>query len=290
MENFNNSILLQYQLMTINNLPTLTDKDHDVDLWYDLLNSWRKIQKITSDEEMFNWCMMKVQGEGATNLREAQRNRENNLLRESDYLSLEEIKEVLLETYKLKEDPEDIINKLKDMKIGTKDDIKFFNKQYKNLYNKLDEDNKCRITTSDYLDAIINKNHAWKNVKAEHKRRKFSISEAMETVEFYDNIEIELKNKTRNGNTSNSNSKGNNNGNPNKENINKYKVQFCKFCHETGHTKADCNAFVQFQYLKYKNTIPQFDNGYQNFNNNFNNYNNPNNQNSYGMNKFNSTN
>eukprot|EP00833_Pecoramyces_ruminatium_P000397 jgi/Orpsp1_1/1174429/evm.model.c7180000050047.1 len=167
---------------------------------------------------MFNWCMMKVQGVGATKLLEAQHNRENSLLEESDYLNLEEIKDVLLEAYRLKEDPEDIINKLKDMKIGTKDDIKTFNKQYENLYNKLDADNKCRITTNAYLDAIISKNHAWKSVKAEHKRKKISISEAMESVEFYDNIEVELKKKTRNGSNSNiaSSSKNFKNSNVNK--------------------------------------------------------------------------
>jgi len=123
MENLNETLLLQYRLMSLQPLTTLTDNEHDVILWHDQLASWLRIQKIEDPKETYDWCTMKVQGLGAKAISEAvitddQANK--------TYPSLEEMKEILLKTYKLKKNPEDIINELKSMKINKNDDVKEF--------------------------------------------------------------------------------------------------------------------------------------------------------------------
>ena len=70
---------------------------------------------------------------------------DNNIV----YPSLEEIRDALLEFHDLYMDPEDIIDKLKNMTISTRGNIKEFNKEYKELYNKLDEDDRKCISVSD---------------------------------------------------------------------------------------------------------------------------------------------
>jgi len=57
---------------------------------------------------------------------------DNNIV----YPSLEEIRDALLEFHDLYMDPEDIIDRLKNMTIFTRGNIKEFNKEYKELYNK----------------------------------------------------------------------------------------------------------------------------------------------------------
>ena len=56
---------------------------------------------------------MKVQGAGAKNITAAVK---TNFWGEQEFPSLEEMKEILLKTYMMKRNPEDIINELKSMK------------------------------------------------------------------------------------------------------------------------------------------------------------------------------
>eukprot|EP00833_Pecoramyces_ruminatium_P006958 jgi/Orpsp1_1/1180990/evm.model.c7180000075418.1 len=116
----NEAMLITYRIISLQNIPPLTDKEHDVLLWYDQMNSWRRIQKITSPREMYDWCLIKVQGKAARCLEQAVT---TGLLDEIHYLSLEEMRDLLLVEYNMKEDPEDIISAIKNMKITNTEDI-----------------------------------------------------------------------------------------------------------------------------------------------------------------------
>eukprot|EP00833_Pecoramyces_ruminatium_P011002 jgi/Orpsp1_1/1185034/evm.model.c7180000092050.1 len=286
-------MLITYRIISLQNIPPLTDKEHDVLLWYDQMNSWRRIQKITSPREMYDWCLIKVQGKAARCLEQAVT---TGLLDEIHYPSLEEMRDLLLVEYNMKEDPEDIISAIKNMKITNTEDIRLFNQEYLDQYNKLTEEQK-RLSINDYLDSIINKTNTWKQVKVEERRKKLNLLTAMEAAEYFDKMEKEYKTKTKGSNNNSINNKNiknlnsnrnlNNNtfNNPNEFRVNNqnsnigsnsknnnYRVQFCKFCNEKGHTRSDCPGYAQFQYLKYRDSVQnQVPN---NFNPNFNNYNN----------------
>ncbi|ORX48722.1 hypothetical protein BCR36DRAFT_292873 [Piromyces finnis] len=130
MAELNNSMLLQYRLMTLQGIVTLTDENHDVNLWHDQFQSWCPIQKITASQDIYNWCLIKEQGMDATAIRDLEYTNADGT---TVYPSLEKMKDTLLKTYKLKKDPEDIINELKSLKISYQDNVKEFNKKYRSV-------------------------------------------------------------------------------------------------------------------------------------------------------------
>jgi len=303
MTEFNENMLRQYRLMSMQSFTNVNDNKHDVELWYSQFESWIKLQGFTQPSEYHDYCLSKVQGTGAKNIKAAVI---TDFLGNKEYPTLEEMKEILLKTYKLRKSPEDIINELKARKINRNDDIKEFNKKYMEIYNKLDDKSKLRVFPSDYLDTIINKVSVWRSVKSEIKDKEVNLIDVMETAEFYDKLENELRLKTQinsnnytnknNKNLSynkNSNAHNNNSTNPfhninqsSQNNFNnKPKISFCKFCHERGHTISDCHGY--FNYLKYQEEMTN-NNNFHNFNNNFNNFNNnPNNKFNNNMNNNN---
>ena len=245
------------------------------------------MQKITSPTDIYDWCRMKVQGQGSKSIQALITKDANGDL---VYPNLEQMRDALLKTYKLEKDPDDIINEIKSMKINKGEDVKEFNQKYLKLYNDLNDEYKLRISSYDYLDAIISKTIVWRSVKSEIKNKKITLSKAMDAVEFYDKMENELKLKTQNSNNSSSNNRNNKNSNYNKSSNfvnqsgyknnnhnnpnfnNKHKVSFCKFCHEKGHSISDCSGYAKFQYFKYMDSM--MNNNFNNFsNNNFNNIN-----------------
>jgi len=310
MQEFNDNMIRQYRLMSLQGIITINDKDHNVEEWYNQFVVWNRVQGFKQPRNYFDWCLMKVQGEGAKNITAAVK---INCLGEQEFPSLEEMKEILLKTYKMKRNPEDIINELKSMKINKNDDIIKFNQKYTELYNKLDDKFKLRLFTSDYLDAIINKVSVWRNIKLETKNKDITIEEAMEAAEFYDKLEVELRIKTQNNNgfsknkinkntNFNKNPKFNNNNNINNSNNNhnnynnynnlnqsnfnnKQKVSFCKFCHEKGHSISDCAGFAQYKFLKRNDFGANENNTFHNSNRSFYNSNYP--MNNSNFNNFN---
>jgi len=46
MEEVNKVLLIQYRLISLQNLTTLIDKDHDVEKWYNDLISWFRVQNL----------------------------------------------------------------------------------------------------------------------------------------------------------------------------------------------------------------------------------------------------
>ncbi|ORY36033.1 hypothetical protein LY90DRAFT_511675 [Neocallimastix californiae] len=261
MSDFNEAMLLQQRFMSLQAIINDTDKEHDVERWYDQFVTWIRMQKITNSTDIYDWCRMKVQGQGSKSIQAlVTKDTHGNLI----YPTLEQMRDALLKTYKLEKDPDDIINEIKSMKINKGDDVKEFNTKYLELYNNLNEEYKLRICTK-----------------------------AMEVVEFYDKTENELKLKTQNNNknsnynrSSNYNNQSgynNNNNNNNNSNFNnKHKVSFCKFCHEKGHSISDCSGYAKFQYFKYMDS--KMNNDFNNFNLNLNNFNN------FPSNNFNNSN
>jgi len=290
MSDFNEAMLLQQRFMSLQAIINVTDKEHDVERWYDQFVTWIRMQKITNSTDIYDWCRMKVQGQGSKNIQAlVTKDASGRLV----YPTLEQMRDALLKTYKLEKDPDDIINEIKSMKINKQEDVKEFNQKYLKLYNDLNDEYKLRITSYDYLDAIISKPAVWRSVKSEIKNKKITLSEAMEAVEFYDKMENELKLKTQNNNknsnynrSSNYNNQSgynNNNNNHNNSNFNnKHKVSFCKFCHEKGHSISDCSGYAKFQYFKYMDS--KMNNDFNNFNPNLNNFNN------FPSNNFNNSN
>ena len=162
------------------------------------------MQKITNSTDIYDWCRMKVQGQGSKNIQAlVTKDASGRLV----YPTLEQMRDALLKTYKLEKDPDDIINEIKSMKINKQEDVKEFNQKYLKLYNDLNDEYKLRITSYDYLDAIISKPAVWRSVKSEIKNKKITLSEAMNAVEFYDKMENVLKLKTQNNNNLSTNNR-----------------------------------------------------------------------------------
>jgi len=255
---------MQFQCIQV-----LSDSNKDVDAWYNQMKAWITLYQITDEKEIFNNCKFKVIGKSIHCLNAlVTKDVDNNIV----YPSLEEIRDALLKFHDLYMDPEDIIDKLKNMAISTRGNIKEFNKEYKELYNKLDEDDRRCISVSDYLKSIFNKKEAWKGVKLAGKR--ISLAKAFSTAELIDEVENECGKRTSNSNGNSSynqkfNSHNNkifnnksvthesrdnnfkNNNLNNDGNKGKYKVQMCYFCNEEGHKKYNCPKFNHFEYLKY---------------------------------------
>ncbi|KAL6632200.1 hypothetical protein LY90DRAFT_505810 [Neocallimastix californiae] len=58
-------MLLQQRFMSLQAIINVTDKEHDVECWYDQFVTCTRMQKITSPTDIYDWCRMKVQGQGA---------------------------------------------------------------------------------------------------------------------------------------------------------------------------------------------------------------------------------
>lgn len=274
-------MLQQNKILVFQCIQPLTDTNNDVDSWYTHMNSWRNIHQVTDPKELFEWAILKVQGEGAKELKKA-------IIRlngQNTYPDLEKMKDILLAAYNLDEDPDEIIDKIKEMKISHNGDLKTFNKEYKKLYNSLDNVDKYNITITDYLNAIENKEEVWKGVKLAGK--KISLEKAMETAELYETVEAQLraknsknfrpKNYDNNNNTynnsqisktnyNNSNSTYNKSFNNNERTFSRnkdnkenkdFKVGYCYFCHEVGHKKNECTKFNHYEFLKYKKLLEE---------------------------------
>ena len=124
---FNEVMLLQQRFMTLQAIINVTEKEHDVEHWYDQFVTWTRMQKITSPTDIYDWCRMKVQGQGSKSIQSLVTKDTNGHL---VYPNLEQMRDALLKTYKLEKDPDDIINEIKSMKINKGNIVKEFNKKY----------------------------------------------------------------------------------------------------------------------------------------------------------------
>jgi len=202
-------IMNQNNLMLFQCIQILSDTNKDIDVWYNQMRAWITLYHIKDEEEIFNNCKFKVIGKSIHFLNALVTKDEDN---QNVYPSLEEIQDALLDFHDL--DPENIIDKLKNMTISTRGNIKEFNKEYKELYNKLDEDDRRCICVSDYLKSIFNKKEAWKGVKLAGKR--ISLVKAFSTYELIDEVENECGKRTGSSNGSSSyNQKFNSHNNKN---------------------------------------------------------------------------
>ena len=68
MSDFNEAMLLQQRFMSLQAIINVTDKEHDVERWYDQFVTWIRMQKITNSTDIYDWCRMKVQGQGSKNI------------------------------------------------------------------------------------------------------------------------------------------------------------------------------------------------------------------------------
>jgi hypothetical protein len=65
---FNEVMLLQQRFMTLQAIINVTEKEHDVEHWYDQFVTWTRMQKITSPTDIYDWCRMKVKGQGSKSI------------------------------------------------------------------------------------------------------------------------------------------------------------------------------------------------------------------------------
>ncbi|KAL6636069.1 hypothetical protein U3516DRAFT_791436 [Neocallimastix sp. 'constans'] len=146
MSEFNEAMLLQQRFMLLQAIINVTDKEHDV-----------AMQKVTSPTDIYDWCCMKVQGQGSKSIQALVTKDTNGDL---VYPNLEQMRDALLKTYKLEKDPNNIINEIKFMKINKGDDVKEFNQKYLNLYNDLsDEYNNHLANNNNHNNSNFNNKH-----------------------------------------------------------------------------------------------------------------------------------
>jgi len=274
-----NAISMQNKLMSLQWIISLTDDSYDVESWYDQINAWKTINNVTENKELFEFCLLKIQGLGAKKVRELITIDEDNNI---NYPSLDQIKSTLLKTYGIEEDVEDIMDKFKELKINEKEDLKTFNKRYYKLYSKIPEEVRKFINYKDYAGAIEDRIDAWETVMRHGKDSLETIMAMAENSEEIANRKKELlKGKKSNPassnknfennkfNNKNFNNKLNNFNNSNKQtNNNSYqvgdnkttqnfknnnnKVLTCRFCDAIGHKKINCPEYNQYQRLHYQ--------------------------------------
>jgi len=94
------------------------------DAWYNQIKTWITLYHIEKEEEIFNNCKFKIIGKSIHCLNAlVTKDVDKNIF----YPSLEKIRNALLEFYDLYMDPEDIIDKLRNMTISIRGNIKEFN-------------------------------------------------------------------------------------------------------------------------------------------------------------------
>jgi len=260
---------MQNKLMSLQCIVNLTDDTHDVETWYDQIKAWKSLNKIDNKEEFFEFCLLKIQGLGAKKLKELVTVNEENV---TVYPTLEQMKSTLFKTYGLEEEPEDIMSKMKMLKLAEKEDLKSFNRKYYRLFSKLPEDAKKFISYQDYANAIENRIDAWQAVSLHGKDSLDKIMALAEKAEVVSDRKKELM-RTRRSNPSTStttnfnkslNKLNNTNNISDKQKVNnstqlsgdskakQNKVFTCLFCNEVGHKKYHCPKYIQYERLQYQ--------------------------------------
>jgi len=86
-------MLLQQHFISLQVLVNVTDKEHDVEQWYDQFLWWTRMQKLTSPADIYDWCRMKVQGQGAKSIQAlVTKDANGNII----YPTLEQMRDALL--------------------------------------------------------------------------------------------------------------------------------------------------------------------------------------------------
>ncbi|ORX44998.1 hypothetical protein BCR36DRAFT_458068 [Piromyces finnis] len=197
----------QNKILTLQRVTVISDEDNDVETWYEQMQAWKDLHNIEDKKEIYEWCLLTVRGSGAKEIRRCITYGTSGKI----YPYLETARDILKNLYDLEYKQEDIIDDLKELKIGNKEDTKDFNKKYKNKYNQLESFDQNIITVADYLNAIESRPKSWKGVKL--AGRKIKLNEAFEIAELYDKVDKKMKSKSTGKSSFSSSSRVNNAGN-----------------------------------------------------------------------------
>ncbi|ORX33407.1 hypothetical protein BCR36DRAFT_375973 [Piromyces finnis] len=100
----------QNKILTLQRVTGISDKDNDVDMWYEqICTLGRTFTRSTDKKEIYEWCLLTVKGSGAKEIRRCITHGPNGKI----YPDLETIRDILKNLYDLEYKPEDIIDDLK---------------------------------------------------------------------------------------------------------------------------------------------------------------------------------
>jgi len=160
----------------LKDIPRLSEDNLDVQTWHSDLKLWIEIELVTDPKKIFWACVLTASGEPRKIIQDLESpdeeedsededdSNDSNSEEESRYPSLEKIVHTIEEFYGIKEDQNELVKKLRALRIGRNEKVKEFNVKYKTLYLKLDRKRKGQISVLDYVNSIENNYEAWKRL------------------------------------------------------------------------------------------------------------------------------
>ena len=126
-------------------LPIIGGNNKNVKAWYILMKNWLKMEKVTDDEEKFQFIL-------AGTVEEATQIVSDKYVEANRILYLKEWRDILLERYHLNEDER--FRELKTLLIMPNESVLEFNDRYLNYYYQLSTENKAKLSVYDYENSI----------------------------------------------------------------------------------------------------------------------------------------
>ncbi|KAL6589195.1 hypothetical protein U3516DRAFT_571036 [Neocallimastix sp. 'constans'] len=244
-------------------LPIIGGNNKNVKAWYILMKNWLKMEKVTDDEEKFQFIL-------AGTVEEATQIVSDKFVEANRILNLEECRDILLERYHLNEDER--FRELKTLLIMPNESVREFNDRYLDYYCQLSTDNKAKLSVYDYENSIRSRTDIYEKVAYEEAK---TIEAACKIAEKVERIKLGSR-SVQKGRKFN-----NNNIQNNYPFISRYRSNQ-NFNQLNNNYNSFLNTNLQNKNRNLNNELQRSNN----FNNNYNNYNNINNN---TLNRMNNT-
>jgi len=256
----------------LKDIPRLSDDNLDVSTWRSELKLWIEIERVTDPKKIFWACVLTTAGEPRRIIQSLENSAmedseveedsddesessDSNSEEVSQYPSLDKVATTIEEFYGINEDQDELVRKLRALRIGRNEKVKEFNVKYKTLYLKLNKKKKRQISVLDYITSIENNYEAWKRVTMKDD---ITLTQAYKIAEKVDRLRSRVNNNLKTDNFSKpshpsriatSNQANIKTFNKNKEDaeitdltkrMKNLTIKACYFCKEKGHYQNQC--------------------------------------------------
>ncbi|KAL6625782.1 hypothetical protein U3516DRAFT_794354 [Neocallimastix sp. 'constans'] len=140
-------------------LPIIGGNNKNVKAWYILMKNWLKMEKVTDDEEKFQFILAGTEEEAT---------------------KIKSCRDILLERYHLNEDER--FRELKTLLIMPNESVREFNDRYLDYYCQLSTDNKAKLSVYDYENSIRSRTDIYEKVAYEEAKTACKIAEKVERI------------------------------------------------------------------------------------------------------------
>ncbi|KAG4099253.1 hypothetical protein H8356DRAFT_1668994 [Neocallimastix lanati (nom. inval.)] len=242
------------KMLMLNAIQKLGAGNKNVKSWIKQITSWMKLFEETDMNDVVLCMKLASAGDIPEYIDEY-------VTQNPDNLSMEGLESFLLTEWLHEKKQSQLLSEIKNMSIERNETVVEFNKRFKEIYKKLNEESKKYISIYDYEGTLKPRTVVWSGV---HSSCCSSLEEAYEKAELYDEIYHET-NKRKNNNFRSLYQEGGDNrnrivikpktlspqvkGKSPKENdtmedlTNKMKnlrIKTCYICEQEGHLKYDC--------------------------------------------------